>query len=144
MVYTIIVWALLGISIAWVVYESMKIRQVAKHETRRKIRADLLIRMHARVFIGLILIWWLVNLLVQAAIIDLSVSFNQMLSVILMVVLVPIIIYVICYLKSRFVKMTLKEYSKISINIGWFLNILTAFIFASFINYSIQMLSIVI
>lgn len=144
MIYRIIVWAILGISLMWITYECIHIKRLSVDQDQLLFNDNLIIRFHARLFIGLIIMWWIVNLLVNAAMVEQVFEMNIAMSSTLMIILVPIFLCVICLMKSRVKHMKLKKYIQSSFNISGFLNISTAFILASLVNYSIQMLWIII
>lgn len=143
MIYAIITWLLLGVSTAWIVYESVHAKQLSliNKGSRQHIAEVVIIRLHAKLLIMLIIVWWMVYLLTNIVHIHHAItSMNMTVTVVIMTVLTPILAFVINRIKCRKCQFndteTVENYTKIS----WTLNILTAFIYASIINYGIQML----
>ncbi len=144
MSYAIIIWIILVISTGWLIYEGIHVKQVSfsSQKSNPTIKNEIILRSHAKLLLGFVVLWWFVHILTSMLYVQYSVSLDFTTTVVLMVGLTPLFTYIFCAVKCRIQKTTLMACIKSYTGISWILNILTALLYASLINYSIQMILI--
>ncbi len=143
MIYAIAVWTILLLSTTWMVYQSIQVKHYSlnNNHTTHQLNNNLIVRSHAKLLLVLILLWWVVYLIVNMFSIHYTArSMNLFVTIVMICLLTPLFSYLICYAKHRLSNNNETHYIRSCTAVEWTLNILTALIYASIINYSIQMM----
>ena len=142
MIYAIIIWSMLVLSTGLMVYESLYIKHASLvYHQKRIVIDELMIRVHAKLLLILVVLWSVACLIINRLHIQYTtIKPDLVLYVLIVGILTPIFTYTICYAKCRMSSPNHAKCSNACLRIGFSLNVLTAFIYASFISIAIQIL----
>ena len=141
MMYAIIIWSILAITTFWVIYQLIHVKHVSLVDSHinTSVVDQLMIRYQARLLFILVGLWMLVYMFINSSHIGQStMKMDLVLSVIVVAILTPLLTYFIHY-GQKHMSIDAETHHHSSIQMAWTLNVITALLYASLINYSIQM-----
>lgn len=144
MIYVYVIWLFLAISTVWMISASLHVKHASLIYHQSSLVDQIMLRSHAALLFVLAISWSLVFLFTSAVQVgEVMMHMDNVLSLIIIVGLTPAFSYIIHFTKYHIKRSSGMIYQKSGLSIGWTLNVLTALLYASLINYSIQMLLLV-
>lgn len=143
MVYTIIVWSVIVLSIAWMFYESLHVKHhlLAHHHEKITLADEVMNRMQLKLLLMLVITWWILYFVTHPnGMVGMQFNLDLNISVVVLMFLTPVFTLSISAMR-HFKDQKNMSHQKTSY-IGMSINILTALMYASLVNYGIQMLLI--
>ncbi len=140
MIYTMTIWTSITIFTVWIIHEIFRVRALSLHykNNEASLIDEVITRSHAKLLLGLVVLWWFVYVMVGVLLVEQTTQqMNMLITGLVIMSLTPLFTYII-YCEKR--RLSCKYDRKMKqTQTSWTLNILTAVIYASLINFGIQM-----